>query len=271
LSSTKRQRCNSGSDADSDGNSGRKVPKNGSQRRQANDEWQPEKKKEEKVEFSDSDEEKQREMEEGRVFGGPISSLGDSSGRRRRKDAITVPLPGLKTVSSEVNGSFTPIPFPQRDHTPTSPTPVLLPSCSSPQNFSISKALNRIPLKSWESSTPILDALIKETLRIAEPHTAMRRNLGPEFYIDGKLVETGDYVIYPFSDVHLDENVYEKAGVWLPERWLGSEDADTDPAKGVPFGYVGWGAGTQYLSLLVLSINSFLYNKQGKACASVPA
>jgi len=77
----------------------------------------------------------------------------------------------------------------------------------------------------------------------------MRRNVGPEFYIDGKRIETGDYVVYPFSDVHLDEEIYENAAAWMPERWLNLNagcDGEKDmrmPGSGMPFGYVGWGGG----------------------------
>lgn len=75
--------------------------------------------------------------------------------------------------------------------------------------------------------------MIKETLRIAQPHTAMRRNLGPEMYIDGKVIPTGAYVVYPFSDVHLNPEIY-------PDPWK------FDPAREeikTQFGYVGWGGG----------------------------
>ena len=34
-----------------------------------------------------------------------------------------------------------------------------------------------VPLSAWENETPVLDALIRETLRVAEPHVAMRQYL----------------------------------------------------------------------------------------------
>ncbi|KAG2008396.1 cytochrome P450 [Coprinopsis cinerea AmutBmut pab1-1] len=104
----------------------------------------------------------------------------------------------------------------------------------SPSTQPLSTRLASIPLDVWETETPVLDAIIKETLRVAQPHTAMRRNLGPDCYIDNKRVPTGSYVIYPFSDVHLDPEIY-------PDPWKfdpGRKDADH-----VPFGYVGWGGG----------------------------
>lgn len=91
-----------------------------------------------------------------------------------------------------------------------------------------------IPLEIWESETPVLDAIIKETTRIAQPHCAMRRNLGPPIYIDGKMISTGDYIIYPFSDVHLDPEIYADPWSFNPGR---------EEVKEIPFGYIGWGGG----------------------------
>ena len=163
--------------------------------------------------------------------------------------------------------------FPSSQITPLSP--VSWPSSSptpttTPPLPSISDALNQIPLSSWEdpSCTRILDALIKETLRVAQPHTAMRRNVGPEFYIDGKRIETGDYVVYPFSDVHLDEEIYENAAAWIPERWLNPSDDEKDtfvmPGRGTPFGYVGWGGGMFRFLIRDCAWHAWLCNCTGK-------
>lgn len=100
-------------------------------------------------------------------------------------------------------------------------------------SYSLSQQLSSIPLEAWESETPVLDSLIRETLRIAQPHTAMRRNLGPDVTIDGKTIPSGAYVLYPFSDVHLNPDVY-------PDPWR--FDPSREEAT-VPFGYVGWGGG----------------------------
>ncbi|KAI9507591.1 cytochrome P450 [Russula earlei] len=96
-----------------------------------------------------------------------------------------------------------------------------------------SSALSSIPLAAWENETPVLDMLIHETLRIAQPHVAMRRNLGPETYIDGKVIPTGTLLVYPFASVHLDPALY-------PDPWK------FDPARSQPkdnLAYVGWGGG----------------------------
>ncbi|KAI0035483.1 cytochrome P450 [Vararia minispora EC-137] len=97
----------------------------------------------------------------------------------------------------------------------------------------ITEILSTVPLAAWEEETPVLDALIRETLRIAQPHVAMRRNVGPELYLDGNLVPTGAFVVCPFSTVHLDPELY-------PDPW--KFDPSRPPAKG-DHSYIGWGGG----------------------------
>lgn len=119
-------------------------------------------------------------------------------------------------------------------------------SRSSMAPESLSSQLAAIPLDVWETKTPVLDAIIKETTRVAQPHTAMRRNLGPPLYIDNKIISTGDYVVYPFSDVHLDPELYPDPWTFNPGR--------VEP-KNTAFGYVGWGGG---ISLLLYIYSPFL-------------
>ncbi len=165
------------------------------------------------------------DSEEERMIGenSSLQALGVGLGSRRRKDAIPSSV-GVQRIPSN---------------------PALQPP-AAPRAPSISETLKRIPLEIWESSTPVLDALIKETLRVAQPHTAMRRNMGPEFYIDGKLVPTGAYVVYPFSDVHLDEGIYKDAWKFDPGRWLDEgcdEGNKKQDGKDMSYSYVSWGGG----------------------------
>ncbi|KAI0298707.1 cytochrome P450 [Multifurca ochricompacta] len=99
--------------------------------------------------------------------------------------------------------------------------------------YPTSTALSSIPLTVWENETPVLDMLIRETLRIAQPHVAMRRNIGPKTYIDGKAIPSGAFAIYSFANVHLDPALYPDPWKFDPTR---SQLKDN-------FSYLGWGAG----------------------------
>ena len=102
----------------------------------------------------------------------------------------------------------------------------------------VSSRLSFIPLEAWECEAPVLDSIIRETTRLAQPHVAMRRNLGPELEIDNKFIPTGAYVIYPFSDVHLDPEIYRDPWRFDPGR---------KEANHVSLEYVGWGGGKKRL------------------------
>lgn len=124
-------------------------------------------------------------------------------------------------------------------------------SAGSSAESSLKEDLESIPLEAWENRTPVLDKLIRETLRMAQPHTAMRRNMGPETYIDGTRVPSGAYVVYPFSDIHLNPQLY-------PDPWTFDPDRTQRTAQ---YEYVGWGGGKYLLNRndsTMLSIFSML-------------
>ena len=104
--------------------------------------------------------------------------------------------------------------------------------CNSPPDSS-STALSSIPLSAWENETPVLDMIIREAIRLSQAFVAFRRNVGPEMYIDGKVIPTGTLVAYPAASVHLDPALY-------PDPWK------FDPARPQPKGnltFLGWGVG----------------------------
>ncbi|KAJ7167321.1 cytochrome P450 [Mycena crocata] len=152
---------------------------------------------------------------------------------------------------------------------------ILLATHSDPTLPSLSSQLAGISLEIWESQTPVLDAIIRETLRVAQPHTAMRRNLGPEMYINDKLIPSGAYVVYPFSDVHLDPEIY-------PEPWR--FDPSRKEVSKVDLAFVGWGVGkTTCLgtrlakvelklttALFILGFDHFVVDKTGQIPDALP-
>ncbi|PIL23490.1 cytochrome P450 [Ganoderma sinense ZZ0214-1] len=113
-----------------------------------------------------------------------------------------------------------------------------------PPMSSLTASLSNIPLSAWENETPMLDALIRETLRVAEPHVAMRQYLplsqshaaDKELYLGGRQIPRGAYVMYPFSDVHLSSEIYKDPWRWDPAR----KEMDLK----APYSYVGMGAGS---------------------------
>lgn len=110
----------------------------------------------------------------------------------------------------------------------------LLPRYSRKEgSIRLSERLADIPIEAWETETPVIDAIIREITRIAQPYTALRRNVGPDMHVDGIIIPSGAFVAYPFSDVHMNPDLYDDPWTFNPGR----------KESQAPLGYVGWGGG----------------------------
>jgi cytochrome P450 len=91
-------------------------------------------------------------------------------------------------------------------------------------------------MEDWNGHTPALDAAIRETLRLAQPHVAMRKNVSASNVNlpDGTVIPPGAFAVYPFADVHLDPSLYPDPWTWDPAR-------PKHPSQAMA--YVGWGGG----------------------------
>lgn len=115
-------------------------------------------------------------------------------------------------------------------HTPTTTTTATSPFSGQ----SILDALSAIPLTAWESETPQLDLCIRETLRRAQPHTAVRKNMGSDLSFGDYTVPSGGFVVYPFSDTLLNPDFYPDPFRWDPARSSVVQHEDA---------FIGWGGG----------------------------
>ncbi|KAG6811694.1 hypothetical protein H0H92_006201, partial [Tricholoma furcatifolium] len=103
----------------------------------------------------------------------------------------------------------------------------------------IHKRLGSIPMSAWEDETPVLDSVIRETLRMLGTGTALRRNLGKDFEIDGSIIKQGEFVAFSFADIHHNPEIYSEPSTFDPNRY--NDDRAED--KKTPLAYVAWGAG----------------------------
>ncbi|KAH9477139.1 Cytochrome P450 monooxygenase [Psilocybe cubensis] len=101
------------------------------------------------------------------------------------------------------------------------------------------KRLAAIPISAWDDELPVLELVIRETLRLAISGTALRRNLIEELTIANGQVKKGDFVAYSLADVHLNPDIYEQPEKFDPSRFEAGREEDK---KGT-FSFLGWGAG----------------------------
>jgi len=101
------------------------------------------------------------------------------------------------------------------------------------------KRLAAIPIDAWEDEMPILDSVIRETLRLVMNGTALRRNILEDLPVAGKTIPIGNFMAYSLHDVHMNPDIYPNPSKFDPERYGPGREED----KKVTFGYLGWGAG----------------------------
>jgi cytochrome P450 len=107
-------------------------------------------------------------------------------------------------------------------------------------NEPLHQRLASIHISAWEDEMPVLDLIIRETLRLNLCGLSLRRNLsGDSMTFSRGLVKTGDFVIYSLADVHLNPEIYSRPNEFDPARFAPGREEDN---KGT-FSYLGWGAG----------------------------
>ncbi len=99
--------------------------------------------------------------------------------------------------------------------------------------------LSSIPLNAWETKTPILEAIIKETLRLTMTGASSRRITSNELKFDGVVVKKGEFITYSEADVHLNPVIYSNPYAFDPDRYQPGREEDKKEA----FCYLAWGAG----------------------------
>ncbi|KAJ7168194.1 cytochrome P450 [Mycena crocata] len=103
----------------------------------------------------------------------------------------------------------------------------------------VHRRFSSVPLNAWEEEMPVLDAVIKETIRFTMSGTALRRNVGGDIQISHRTVRDSDFLAYSLGDIHFDGQIYPDPLSFDPARFIeGREDKNK-----VAFPFLGWGAG----------------------------
>ena len=100
------------------------------------------------------------------------------------------------------------------------------------------KRLSAIPISVWEDEMPVLESIIRETLRLAGNGTMLRRLTDNQPLLD-KTLDRGVFMAYNLGEVHLNSNIYSKPEVFDPDRFAAPREEGKDTYRG----FLGWGAG----------------------------
>lgn len=99
--------------------------------------------------------------------------------------------------------------------------------------------MTQVPATAWEEELPIIDLVIRETIRLIVTGVAMRRNVQEDIVLEGKKIERGAFMLYPLQSVHFDPEVYSDPYKFDPGRFQEGREED----RKVHFAYLGWGVG----------------------------
>jgi cytochrome P450 len=101
------------------------------------------------------------------------------------------------------------------------------------------KRLSAIPMTVWEEEMPILDVVLRETIRLMLNRTFLRYNIVENLHVGDTVVPMGNFIAYPLDDVHMNPDIYTNPASFDPLRF--SEGREED--KKQTHAYLGWGAG----------------------------
>lgn len=78
-----------------------------------------------------------------------------------------------------------------------------------------------LSMDAWENEFPLIDACLRDTIRLQMPGTAFRKNIsGKEIALStGEVIPKNAYVTYLVGDVHQDPAIYPEPLKWDPLRY----------------------------------------------------
>ena len=105
----------------------------------------------------------------------------------------------------------------------------------------LKERLMNVPCDAWESEFPIVDACLKDSIRLQQAGTAFRKNIsGMDISLDKagtEVIPKHFFVTYAGGDVHYSPEIYENPEEWDPGRYLDDRAED----KKSTHAYIGWG------------------------------
>ncbi|KAF7563618.1 hypothetical protein G7046_g529 [Stylonectria norvegica] len=107
---------------------------------------------------------------------------------------------------------------------------------------SLKDIFHRLTLEQWESEFPMIHLCLRESMRLNQPGSTIRKNTsGKDIPIGstGKVIPDGMYAVYQPDQVHLNPSIYTDPLKWDPERHLPGREED----KKEPNAFLGWGTG----------------------------
>ncbi|KAF9482298.1 cytochrome P450 [Pholiota conissans] len=142
------------------------------------------------------------------------------------------------------------------------------------------KRLSAVPVSVWEEEMPVMELIIRETLRLVMSTAALRRNILEDLTVSKGVIKPGDFVAYSVADAHRNPNIYRQPDEFDPDRFSPGREED----KKATFAFLGWGAGRHpctgmkvakleiklILAMMLAGYDFDIVDKAGKAPKEIP-
>lgn len=115
--------------------------------------------------------------------------------------------------------------------------------------------LASISQDAWETETPVLEAILKETLRLTMTGAPSRRITSPDIKLGDVVIEKGAFLTYSQGEAHLNPRIYPDPYRFDPDRYRPGRDEDKKEA----FCYLAFGAGTLIISFRKIPLISLCF------------
>ncbi|KAK0526969.1 hypothetical protein OC834_004606 [Tilletia horrida] len=100
--------------------------------------------------------------------------------------------------------------------------------------------LQALSLEEWENGFDLVEAALRETMRLVMEGTFFRLNVGAskgsEPQVHGENVKNGEFLGYWLGSTHRNAKIYSSPNRWDPERWARGEGSGE-------LEFLGWGVG----------------------------
>lgn len=103
--------------------------------------------------------------------------------------------------------------------------------------------LMQVPAEAWESEFPMIDLVLRESIRLQLPGAAFRKNISgrpiPLNKEGTEVIPPDAYAAFAVVNIHRNPEIYTDPETFDPERFFPDRAED----KNKQFGYIGWGVG----------------------------
>ncbi|CAE6440153.1 unnamed protein product [Rhizoctonia solani] len=101
----------------------------------------------------------------------------------------------------------------------------------------VGERLAKIPPQGWEHEMPILEACLRETIRLIASGALLRRVVNGDLEVGGRKISNGSFLVYLTGETHSDPEIYPNPSKFDPDRYSAGQDKSQSHA------FLGWGAG----------------------------